>query len=572
MKWFESGAGSFGPGFRLVAWFGVAVFAMTVSCKTPEEHLAEADKESYAIIGEARKVAGQAADPAFTIDSMGPRLRDGLLFPRPDDSQPGPAERLARGGKSVKVDLETALLIATRNSREFQDEKERLYGSALSLTGNWNNFSSQYFGTVEVGADANGDGLNDTTPSLQENGSLGFTRLIESGGSYSLNIGEDFTRFLTNPAGSVAGSLLNFTLSLPILRGAGREIAYENVIQSERDVVYAVRDFERFKRTYGVRVVSNYLQLLRSWQRVENEKSNLKRRELTAVENRALGEAGRIAITDVERVNQSVLSAETRLISAQQQFESALDQFKLTLGLPVDARLEIDPIDLKRLREAGTENLQFSQGDATKYGLKNRLDLATTDARVQDARRTVVVAIDALRAGLDFQATAGLRSNDFAEETFKIDLLGDGNYSISALLDLPFERVDERNAYRNSLINYDQSRRNAEEFEDQVKLQVRAALRNLRQAVEDNRIQGAAVKVAETNVDAANLLKAAGEGTTIDLVDAQNDLIDAQNAVTDALIDYRIARLELMRDMGVLTIGPQGIDEETTRRLLKLEE
>jgi outer membrane protein TolC len=195
--------------------------------------------------------------------------------------------------------------------------------------------------------------------------------------------------------------------------------------------------------------------------------------------------------------------------------------------------------------------------------------LATAVGRVTDAKRRVVVAADALRAGFDFTASASENSTDYGNGSFKLDLVGNGDYSLGFLLDLPLERTAERNAYRQSLISLDATTRSLGAFEDQVKIEVRRAERALSQARDAFRIQSRALEVSEVNVDAARLLKDAGTGTTNDLIDAQNDLIAAENAVTAALVDVHISRLELLRDLGVLVVGPQGIDEAATSRLLE---
>ncbi len=557
------------PGALLVALF---LLGCPTGCMSPDEYRDEADEAAYGIVGRARTLAGQKEDPDFHIDPADNALRR-EFFPERSGPEDTPLwERLATDDHRVVVNLESALQLAALNSREFQSQKERLYNTALSLTSAVRNFESRWFGTVDLSGRSAGDGDDSSTLSLAESSSLGFTRLLERGGSFSLSIGDSVTRFLTNPASTTATTFASLALSLPFLRGAGREVAYESVTQAERDVVYAVRDFERFKRVFAVDVVSDYLRLLQSAQTIDNELANYERRKITAEENRLLGEAGRLARTDVERANQAELAAENRWIVAKENFENALDRFKLRLGLPTDAVVEIDQADLKRIRERGAQLIELDAKEALVKALRWRLDLATSEARVADAKRQIAITANALEAGLDFNATLDLNSNDFGEKRFRLDAVGSTDGFLGLSIDLPLDRVDERNAYRRALINFQAARRDFEAFEDQVKLDVRRDLRNLRQASETFRIQKRAEEVAQTNVEAANLLKAAGIGNTNDLLDAQNDLVTAQNAVTQALIDYTIARLQLLRDMGVLIVEQRGIDEKSTEALLMQEE
>lgn len=547
------------------AWFGLA------ACQTPEEFYAEADRESYDLIAAAREVEGQAPDPNFTIEQGRSRIRDKLLPERVDGVRPAPRDRLVSDDWLVEINSANVLQIAAENSREFQTQRESLYRAALALTGDYFSFDSQYFGTVQASAAANGDGDDDTSLSLGENSVLGMTKTLERGGSLSLDIGQNFTRFLTNPAASSAAALFNFSLRLPFLQGAGRLVAFERVRQSERDLLYAVRDFERFKQEFAVDIISSYLNLLQNAQQIENQENNLVRRRDSAKENRLKGEAGRISRTDVERANAAVLTAESALLNATIGFENSLDSFKIQLGLPTDVRLEVDASDLKRLSSTEIKLLDLDEARATMLALDSRLDFAISESQVADARRQVDITKNALLAGLDFSADFGADTNNFGETDIRFDPLGNSDLSLGLLLNLPLNRINERNAYRASFINLEVARRGAESFEDQVKLEARRALRSLRQEAENYRIQKDSLRVAQTNEDAALLLKAAGSGNTNDLVDAQDAIIRAENALLDAIVSYRITLLRLERDLGVLVVNPDGIDEEMTQRLLERE-
>jgi hypothetical protein len=62
-------------------------------------------------------------------------------------------------------------------------------------------------------------------------------------------------------------------------------------------------------------------------------------------------------------------------------------------------------------------------------------------------------------------------------------------------------------------------------------------------------------------VESANLLLEAGRAETRDLLDAQNALVRARNDLTQVLVDYHLARLRLLRDLGAIELTPQGIRE-----------
>lgn len=54
------------------------------------------------------------------------------------------------------------------------------------------------------------------------------------------------------------------------------------------------------------------------------------------------------------------------------------------------------------------------------------------------------------------------------------------------------------------------------------------------------------------------MLLDAGRVGVRDALDAQEALVSAQNDLAAPLVDYKMARLTLARDMGILTVGGKG--------------
>jgi len=138
----------------------------------------------------------------------------------------------------------------------------------------------------------------------------------------------------------------------------------------------------------------------------------------------------------------------------------------------------------------------------------------------------------------------------------------DLDYSALLTLDLPIERTEERNEYRLRLLDLQRAVRDLQELEDSVKLDVRNRLRSLLEARESLQIQTKAVKLAEKRVRSTDLFLQAGRAQIRDVLDAQEDLLSAQNSLTAAAVNYRIAELELQRDLGQLEVDANGLWRE----------
>ena len=94
-------------------------------------------------------------------------------------------------------------------------------------------------------------------------------------------------------------------------------------------------------------------------------------------------------------------------------------------------------------------------------------------------------------------------------------------------------------------------------------LEVRDAWRQYTRARNTYEIEKGSLTLASGRVENTQMLFEAGRITDLRRVlEAQESLVRAQNAVTRALVDYKVASLELARDMGILAADEEGRLEE----------
>src|SRR6185436_13941256 len=153
----------------------------------------------------------------------------------------------------------------------------------------------------------------------------------------------------------------NLTVTQPLLRGAGSRIVREPLTQSERDVLYATRTFERFRADFAVRVVSDYWNIVRQMADLANVEANYTSQVTSREQIEELFNTGRRAITDLGRAKQSEYNADTQRVAARNRLETSLDRFKLTLGLPITTKLELDPAELAKLTAQGVPPIAVTE-------------------------------------------------------------------------------------------------------------------------------------------------------------------------------------------------------------------
>ena len=354
---------------------------------------------------------------------------------------------------------------------------------------------------------------------------------------------------------------------MPLLRGSARSVVLEPLTQAERNLIYEVRTYERFRRTFAVDVVSRYYAILRTLDSITNEEANLESLKLLVARNEAFAVAGRMNDIEVDQARQDLLRSEATLVNLRESYGGQMDQFMLLLGLPTETYAELDRSELDALKLLDGADLVGIDSDAlVALSLERRLDLVTVRDRLIDAERRVVVSADALRAGLDLEASVGSTSQEGKPLSFRS---GSSPWSLGLGFDLPIDRFPERNIYRRSLLDRDSAVRSEEELTDTVLADMRDNLRQTRSTSERYQLQLISVELAERRVRSSEMKQELGRTDTRTVLESRRSLLSAQNSATSALIDYALARLRLYRDLELLDVDPNGIqlDESSLPRL-----
>ena len=244
----------------------------------------------------------------------------------------------------VVLTREKVIELALLHSRDYQSQFEQLYFSALSLTLNRFDFDHQWFGRSSTLSNIRGNGPPLGSEALAITNGFGFTKNLTTGGQWIANLANSFVWEFAGDDISMASTGVLFSLAQPLLRGAFREVRMEPLTQAERNVLYTLRDFARFRRAFYVDTIgaNGYLGLLAVSQAIKNQRNNLEALERNLEEHEKLLQAGLVAPIQVDQIFQQYQQGRLNLLSAEQSLEAALDQFKLQLGLPPQLQVRLD--------------------------------------------------------------------------------------------------------------------------------------------------------------------------------------------------------------------------------------
>jgi len=451
---------------------------------------------------------------------------------------------------AITLDLESALGHAITHSREHRFAEENYILEAIRLLIERHRWGPRFFNEIsaDVIADAD-DGLYDST--LEVLNEFRVTQRLPYGGEVAARAvaraSEDLHQRVAGEKTQSADIILE--ADIPLLRGAGIS-AREPRIQAERNVIYAARDFERFRREFLFDIAVDYLDLVVQQQSIINSERQLESLEQLQERERALYESGRKTRFEAALAENATYEARDRLIGQRERFRLALDRFKIRLGMPIEQFVAITPVELGLPMPATTVD------DAVRQGLTYRLDLQTNRDQVDDARRGVAIARNDLLPDLNLTGSATFRTD---EERDRAGLRFDAEETdlrAGVQLDLPLDREIERLSVRQATVDLERTVRAYQEFRDSVIINVRSSVRTIERARFSLEIQERNIDIAEQRV--ASIEADPDRATARDFTEAVNQLSAARDARDAARRDLDVAILRYLLDTGQLRVDADG--------------
>lgn len=517
---------------------GLAGLLSLAGC-TRHNYKKEADEQVYRIIDEKWR------------DDFGTRANYII-----SDVAPSPNEIQLEKNMAIPdvLTLPQAVALATAHNRDYQLRREALYVQALDLRLTRHEFETQFFGGFSGGYNAD---RNDEA--IGAEASFGFTRLLAGGTRISTEVALAWVDVLTGNMRGGLAAILSATVTQPLLRGSQRAIVLEGLTQAERDTLYQVRTFNRFRKVFVVSIISQYYTVLQRLEDAKNAGTNYATLVWLLERVEKLAGAGRLPMIELDEVRQATLEASNVYSQSEKEYRQVIDEFKLTLSLSTSDELRLDEGQFEALKAEEMIEPEFTEDQVLEAAQLARLDLINSADAVLDAQRKVAVAADSLRAEANLVGMAGATSAKKADR-HTLDWLRE-DYEIGLDLDLPLDRVPEQNVYRKALITLNQRQREYEQAADTVKLEVRQAHRDLVEAAERYKVLAEALELARQRFNKTFLLVRHGRASSRRVLNAQEDLFEAQIDASQALVDYKIAILGFYRDTGVLQVRPDGMWE-----------
>jgi hypothetical protein len=311
---------------------------------------------------------------------------DANTAPRPAQSALPPPTRTTESDQNAlrtqerpfRIKLEQAVELGLINSREFQDRREDLYFAALAVTLQRFAFVAQFALGQQVFRESVGRDLPDAGNRWSAITNASVSKLFPTGALLLIQFANQVVINLGGGPGprTITPSTLSLDIAQPLLQGGGKAVTLEPLTQSERDLLYEIRAYARFRKQYfvavaggagtgivgstlgasfpagvfpvqplpasGLSLVIGYLPTLLRSAFYVNQRNNVAELERYVTFYRQLQGGGDVSPLQTDQIVSRLLDSRRALLNAEQDFRDGVDQFKILIGVPTDLPLELD--------------------------------------------------------------------------------------------------------------------------------------------------------------------------------------------------------------------------------------
>ncbi|MEZ6105195.1 MAG: TolC family protein [Pirellulaceae bacterium] len=314
---------------------------------------------------------------------------------------------------SVTVSMADAVELSRIHSRDYQTQVEELYLSALDVSLERFNFETQLFAGYNTDFTSDGRVRGGGSSSSLLNANTGARGIrLEKLGTVGSTIVVGFANSMlwqfAGPNDHTPNTLIDFSIVQPLLRGAGRDRIMESLTATERALLANVRQMERYRRGFALEITTGrsagtgpsrgsaqisssstastnaggYIGLLQAQQDIRIQESNVASLRNILAQFEAFAEADRVDFLQVQQSQSALYDAQSRLMQVRNNYESTLDNFKISLGLPPQLKLNIQDSFLDQFQLIDASMTQRQNDLALLQGETGDVIVKLIDARV----------------------------------------------------------------------------------------------------------------------------------------------------------------------------------------------
>ncbi|WP_346316060.1 TolC family protein [Chitinophaga sp. YIM B06452] len=307
----------------------------------------------------------------------------------------------------------------------------------------------------------------------------------------------------------------------------------------------SVRDLQRTAIDTRVQVSVAYFDVLVALEGIRIVDANLAQFGKTLRDTKARYDEGVAERIDVDRIQASFNSVETQRANLDRTRNYAYDVLKYSMGMPLNAKLELKETVQDFTSAALPDSLNYSVLDRPEYAMQ----------RVQVELNRLNLKSKKLEFLPTLNAFVNYGFNWFGGEFSELYKTGYGASALGLRLSWPIfagtERIYQARQYA---ITLRQSENDLNYLNQQIQLQVRDAWTQYSNNYASLVTQQKNIELNQGVYDRVVLKYEQGVSTSLDVISADNNLKLAQNEYITALINALISKVKLDQAMGKIKV------------------
>lgn len=315
----------------------------------------------------------------------------------------------------------------------------------------------------------------------------------------------------------------------PLLGGAWPVSALRPIVESRYDKNVRGHEHEYVTRQTVLATRVAYYEALRDREITRVAVEAVKADSLLVAASTAMLDAKLASRRDVLSAEIGLAENRAGLVSAQKDYELALDRLKLVLGLPLETPIALTDQPLEHT-PVTLDDAQVLAAAQTRHPLILGAEIGAEKSRYQArlARNAALPRVDLI----------GEYSKIADSDLDQIRDVRTQNWAVGFAVSYPLFHRETGSVADLAQLDYDQQRDRLTAVRRQIELEARDALRSLRSIGEEITALRGAITAAESKVDFANTMFNLGRASNLDITDAREALVESKTQYMRRVADY----------------------------------
>ncbi|RYF18027.1 MAG: TolC family protein [Flavobacteriales bacterium] len=248
---------------------------------------------------------------------------------------------------------------------------------------------------------------------------------------------------------------------------------------------------------------------------------------------------------DVDRIKVNLTNLETQREQTSNAITQLENQLKFSMGMPVNNEIILPATELTEVTQLPVFSDSISLANRTEIKLLNNQD------KLLSLQRKAYVAEYYPSLALTGNYTYSSQSNSFDFLSTNASAIGFGSSAIGLTLKVPiFNGFLTRSKVRQADVDIAKAKEDRKETTNSLNMAYENAKIQLRNSLNTIRAQKKNAELADEIYRSTQNNYNNGLASLTDLLDTESSLTEAQNSYTQALLNYKIAEIQLIKSNG----------------------